>query len=100
MWREMLEVLPELEGARVVHREVQLQRTFTRFAPGDHAHRPQTVSGVDGLLFAGDWVRVDAPVALMEGAVVSGVLAANEVLRAAGATPEPVPIVAPRGPLA
>jgi isorenieratene synthase len=100
MWREMLEVLPELEGARVVHREVQLQRTFTRFAPGDHAHRPQTVSGVDGLLFAGDWVRVDAPVALMEGAVVSGVLAANEILRAAGATPEPVPIVAPRGPLA
>ena len=100
MWREMLEVLPELEGARVIHREVQLQRTFSRFAPGDHARRPQTVSGVDGLLFAGDWVRVDAPVALMEGAVVSGILAANAVLQSVGASPEPVPIVAPRGPLA
>lgn len=100
MWQEMLHVLPELEGARVIHREVQLQRTFTRFAPGDHARRPRTVTDVPGLLLAGDWVKVDAPVALMEGAVVSGLLAANVVLAAAGAPPEPIPTVALRGPLA
>jgi carotenoid phi-ring synthase / carotenoid chi-ring synthase len=100
MWREMLQVLPELEGARIVHREVQLQRTFTRFAPGDHARRPGTVTAVPGLLLAGDWVKVDAPVALMEGAVVSGVLAANVVLGERGAPPEPIPTVATRGPLA
>ena len=52
------------------------------------------------LLFAGDWVKVDAPVALMEGAVVSGLLAANVILADAGASPEPIPIVAVRGPLA
>lgn len=100
MWAEMLQILPELEGARVVHRELQLQRTFTRFAPGDHARRPGTVTDVPGLLLAGDWVRVDAPVALMEGAVVSGILAANTVLAAANAPPEPIPTVAARGPLA
>lgn len=100
MWREMLQILPELEGARIVHREVQLQRTFTRFAPGDHARRPGTVTAVPGLLLAGDWVKVDAPVALMEGAVVSGLLAANAVLTERGAPPEPIPTVATRGPLA
>ncbi len=100
MWQELVEVLPELEGAVVVHREAQLQRTFSRFAPGDFAARPKTVSSVPGLLFAGDWVRTDAPVALMEGAVVSGLLAANVVLEARGASPEPIPTVAPRGPLA
>lgn len=100
LWGELCQVLPELGGATVVHREPQLQRTFSRFAPGDHASRPQTSSGIPGLLFAGDWVKVDAPVALMEGAVVSGLVAANVVLAAAGASPEPIPIVAVRGPLA
>lgn len=100
MAREMLVVLPELTGARVRHREVQLQASFTRFAPGDHAHRPRTDSGVPGLLFAADWVKIDAPVALMEGATVAGKLAANHVLRAHHLAAESVPIVAPRGPLA
>jgi isorenieratene synthase len=100
MQLEMLQVLPELVGARVLHREVQLQRTFTRFAPGDHARRPSTTTAIDGLLFAGDWVKIDAPVALMEGAVVSGKVAANVVLTARGAAPEAIAIVAPTGPLA
>jgi isorenieratene synthase len=98
--REMLVVLPELAGARTLHREVQLQSSFTRFAPGDHARRPSTTTSVPGLLFAGDWVRVDAPVALMEGAVVSGKLAANAILDGDGLAAEPIAIVAPRGPLA
>jgi isorenieratene synthase len=97
---EMLVVLPELAGARTLHREVQLQASFTRFAPGDHPRRPRTDSGVPGLLFAGDWVKIDAPVALMEGATVAGKCAANHLLQADGLAAEPIPIVAPRGPLA
>jgi isorenieratene synthase len=100
MAQEMLVVLPELTGARVRHREVQLQQSFTRFAPGDHARRPTTASGVPGLLFAGDWVKVDAPVALMEGATVSGKLAANAILDDDGLAREPIPLVARTGPLA
>jgi isorenieratene synthase len=79
---------------------VQLQASFTRFAPGDHRRRPSTDSGVPGLLFAGDWVKIDAPVALMEGATVAGKCAANQLLAGDGLAAEPIPIVAPRGPLA
>lgn len=100
MQQEMLLVLPELAGAKVLHREAQLQRTFTRFAPGDHARRPTTTTSVPGLLLAGDWVKIDAPVALMEGAVVSGKVAANVVLAERGAALEAIPLVAARGPLA
>ncbi len=100
LWRELLVVLPELGGARVLHREAQLQSSFTRFAPGDHRHRPSTKTSVANLVLAGDWVRVDAPVALMEGAVVSGKLAANALLDRDGLAAEAIPIVAARGPLA
>jgi isorenieratene synthase len=99
MLRDVLLVLPELVGARVVHQEAQLQRSFSRFAPGDHRRRPSTTTSVPNLLLAGDWVRIDAPVALMEGAVVSGVLAANAILASEALAPESIPIVAPRGPL-
>ncbi len=98
--QEVLLVLPELRGARVVHREAQLQRSFSRFAPGDHRRRPSTMTSVANLFLAGDWVRVDAPVALMEGAVVSGLLAANAVIAPEGLAAEAIPIVALRGPLA
>lgn len=97
--QEALLVLPELAGARVLHQEAQLQRSFSRFAPGDHRRRPSTTTAVPNLLLAGDWVRVDAPVALMEGAVVSGLLAANAILQKEGLAPESIPIVAARGPL-
>ena len=40
MWRELVALLPELAGARVLHDEFQQQSNFTRWAPGDHAHRP------------------------------------------------------------
>jgi isorenieratene synthase len=97
---QMRQLLPELKDARILHQEAQLQSNFTRFAPGDLRTRPSTTTTVPGLLLAGDWVRIDAPVALMEGAVVSGRLAANEVLQSEGAAPVPIPLVAPRGPLA
>lgn len=98
--QEMLVVLPELKDARVVHQEAQLQRTFSRFAPGDFAHRPGTRTAVAHLLLAGDWVRLDAPVALMEGAVVSGLAAANAVFADEGVSAEDIVTVAGRGPLA
>jgi isorenieratene synthase len=97
---QMRVALPELADARVLHQEAQLQQNFTRFAPGDLRSRPTTTTAVPGLLLAGDWVRIDAPVALMEGAVVSGRLAANAVLDAEGVAPLPIPLVAQRGPLA
>jgi isorenieratene synthase len=49
------------------------------------------------LLLAGDWVRLPFPSALMERAAVTGVLAAGDVLTAAGARAEPVITVRPTG---
>jgi len=45
-------------------------------------------------------VACDVPSALMERAAVTGVLAANDVLREEGVAPEPIRSVPTRGPLA
>ncbi len=99
MHAEMLAMLPELEGCAVLHRETQLQDNFSRFAPGDHATRPTTRTPVPNLMLAGDHVAIDVSAHLMEGAVVSGRLAANEILSALGLREQPIPMVDPRGPL-
>ncbi len=95
---EMLTMLPELLGATVLHRETQLQDNFSRFAPGDGA-RVQTRTPLPNLLLAGDHVRTDVLAHLMEGAVTSGLLAANEILSALGLRELPVHMVDPRGPI-
>jgi carotenoid phi-ring synthase / carotenoid chi-ring synthase len=100
---DMNQLLPEMRGARVLHQEMQLQDNFSRFGVGDHAPRPSTSTSVPGLWLAGDWVRVDAPVALMEGAVVSGLLAANAIVEhhdKGSVTPAEIITVDPCGPLA
>lgn len=62
---------------------------FSLFAPGDHARSP-TVSDPaqrPNLMLAGDWVRPDDPDHrswFMERAAVTGIEAANAILRAAG----------------
>lgn len=100
MWRELMSLLPELAGARVLHDELQQQSNFTRFAPGDQARRPATATPVANLVLAGDWVRLPAPASLMEAAAMSGRLAANAILAAEGLRQLPIPTVALKGPLA
>lgn len=55
-------------------------------APGVDRWRPKQASKIPGLFFAGDWTATGWP-ATMEGAVRSGYLAAEAVLRGAG-TPQ------------
>ena len=99
MWRELLSLLPELAGARILHDEFQQQSNFTRFAPGDHARRPGTVTPVANLMLAGDHVNLPAPASLMEAAAMSGRLAANAVFDREGLKQVPIPTVALKGPL-
>jgi carotenoid phi-ring synthase / carotenoid chi-ring synthase len=99
---DMHRLIPELSDAQVLHQEMQLQDNFTRFGVGDHRRRPGTKTKVDGLFLAGDWVKIDAPVALMEGAVVSGVVAANAIvdeLDAGKVQAHTIQTVLPTGPL-
>jgi len=100
MWKELMALLPELAGARILHDEFQQQSNFTRWAPGDHARRPGVESPVPNLMLAGDWVSLPAPASLMEAAAMSGRLAANAVLAHEGLRQESIPTVALKGPLA
>jgi len=76
-----LDAFPELRGMRVLHRFPQVRWDFPGFPPGSAASRLRTAGPVPGLAFAGDWVRIPTPAALMEGAVTSGIDAANEIGR-------------------
>jgi isorenieratene synthase len=100
MLDEMVQLLPELRGARVLHEEAQRQANFTRWAPGDFARRPSTETAIPNLVLAGDWVRLPAPAALMEAAALSGRLAANAIFRREGVRQTPIWTVPVRGPLA
>jgi isorenieratene synthase len=100
MWRELMAMLPELDGARLLHDVFQQQSNFTRWAPGDHARRPGTTTAIPNLLLAGDHVRLEVPAALMEAAVLSGRLAANAILAQEGLRQEQIPTVPLKGPLA
>ena len=100
MLADMRKILPELADAKVLHGEYQEQSNFSRFAPGDHANRPSTETELPNLFLAGDHVRMEAAVALMEAATMSGRLAANAVLRREKVREVPVYAVAEKGPLA
>src|SRR6185369_5877792 len=54
MWQELMQLLPELSGARLLHDELQQQSNFSRWAPGDWATRPATDTAVPNLKLAGD----------------------------------------------
>jgi carotenoid phi-ring synthase / carotenoid chi-ring synthase len=97
---ELFVAFPELAGARVLHEEAMEQGNFTRFAPGDHARRPTTDTPIANLFLAGDHVRLPVPAFLMEGATVSGRLAANRVLGAEKLKQVEIPTVDQTGPLA
>ncbi|MGX7825844.1 FAD-dependent oxidoreductase [Actinokineospora sp. 24-640] len=77
---ELHSVYPELRGARVLHQEDVLEADCPLFAPGAFATRPGVTTPDPTMALAGDLVRVDLPVALMERAATSGFLAANALL--------------------
>ncbi len=76
----MNELYPETVGAQIVG-ERQLRRAdCPRFAPGDFAHRPTVRTPDSRVVLAGDGIRIDLPVALMERAATTGWVAANHLL--------------------
>jgi uncharacterized protein with NAD-binding domain and iron-sulfur cluster len=82
--KELTEFFPgvgqaKLERAHVVK---EMRATFSA-APGLEAHRPLQSTAIPNLFLAGDWTRTGWP-ATMEGAVRSGYLAAEAVLKQFG----------------
>ncbi|HET6504525.1 MAG TPA: FAD-dependent oxidoreductase [Amycolatopsis sp.] len=71
---------PETASARIVTESVRLHADCPRFGVGDFATRPKVRTPFDGLVLAGDGIRLDLPVALMERAASTGWHAANCLL--------------------
>ncbi len=97
MLEELHAVFPETRGATVLHELFMMQSNFTRWAPGDHARRPGVETPLPNLFLAGDWVKVDAPVFLMEAAAFTGRMAANAIFRRESLRQIPLPIVPMHG---
>ncbi|KAA0022279.1 FAD-dependent oxidoreductase [Antrihabitans cavernicola] len=88
---------PETATARIVDERLLFRRDCPRFAPGDHAQRPRVGTPEPGLALAGDGIRIDLPVALMERAATTGWAAANHLLARWGVAGHPLYTVPTQG---
>jgi isorenieratene synthase len=88
---------PETRNANILEDRYLLRRDCPSFTPGSHALRPTVETSVRGLAFAGDFVKLPSPTALMERAATSGTMAANLFLSAWGAEAERLEVTSPRG---
>ena len=77
---ELHRVFPETAVAGEVAREVLVKDDCTLIGPRGWLQRPEVSTPSDRLVLAGDWVRCDYPVALMERAATTGFMAANALL--------------------
>ena len=83
-YRELREFFPQAADAKLVRSHVVKEARATYSAvPGLESQRPATRTIYPNLFLAGDWTNTGWP-ATMEGAVISGYRAAEEIARAAG----------------
>ena len=79
--QEVTSVWPELRGARLRQHLQRNDTTHTLPAIGPADRHIGTLTPWPGLFCAGDWVRHPSPSFFIERAVVTGIAAANEVLK-------------------
>jgi carotenoid phi-ring synthase / carotenoid chi-ring synthase len=91
------ELYPETRQAQVVCERVLTRSDCPLFAPGTYPHRPTVTTPHPGLLLAGDAIRIDLPVALMERAATTGWTAANSLLTKWGVAGHALHTVPARG---
>lgn len=84
MLARLHQLYPETAHARVLAERVLVKQDCPLFSPGAYAQRPTVQTPVPGLMLAGDGIRIDLPVALMERAATTGFSAANGLLESWG----------------
>jgi isorenieratene synthase len=94
------ELYPETQRGAVVAESVLWRADCPMFGLGDFARRPKVRTPFGGLLLAGDGIRIDVPVALMERAATTGWHAANCLLARWGLAGHELHTVPTRGRLA
>lgn len=95
--RQLHRIYPETAAAQSVCERMLHRSDCPLFAPGSYEYRPRVVSPEPGLVLAGDAVRIDLPVALMERAATTGWCAANQLLRRWGLAGHPLETVPIQG---
>ena len=95
--RQLHRLHPELSGATVLHEEWLLARDCPLAGIDPWASRPGVVTPDPRVVLAGDGVRCEHPVALMERAATTGWMAANELLARRGLTGHDLWTVPTRG---
>ncbi|MFJ3653838.1 FAD-dependent oxidoreductase [Streptomyces nigra] len=78
------EIYPETRDAKVIDARHEWRADCPLFPVGSYDRRPRVRTPHPWLTLAGDAVRCDLPVALMERAATTGFLAANALLAARG----------------
>ncbi|MFE9680435.1 FAD-dependent oxidoreductase [Streptomyces sp. NPDC006285] len=94
---QLHQVYPETRAATVVDARHEWRADCPLFPVGGHGDRPTVRTSDPGLVVAGDLVRTDLPVALMERAATSGFLAANALLERWGVRGQTLWTVPDRG---
>jgi isorenieratene synthase len=97
MVRQLHQLYPETATADVLGERLLHKSDCPLFEPGAHTHRPGVATPRPGLVLAGDGVRIDLPVALMERAATTGWSAANHLLTHWGLAGHPLHTVPNRG---
>lgn len=95
--RQLHRVYPETAAAQIVHEKLLHRSDCPLFSPGSYPHRPPIITPTPGLLLAGDTIRIDLPVALMERAATTGWCAANQLLQRWGLAGHPLATVPTQG---
>ncbi|MEB4208878.1 FAD-dependent oxidoreductase [Mycobacterium sp. 94-17] len=95
--RQLHRVYPETAAAQIVHERLLQRNDCPLFSPGSYACRPPVCTPTPGLVLAGDAIRIDLPVALMERAATTGWCAANQLLQRWGLAGHPLATVPTQG---
>ncbi len=97
---ELGRVFPETRGVVALHREVLVRDDCALITPEPWEARPGVRTPSPRLVLAGDWIRCQHPVALMERAATTGIMSANQLLHGWGVQGEDLWTVPLRGLLA
>jgi isorenieratene synthase len=89
-----------MTDAKVLFEHLEVRQDFPAFHTGMHADRPGVKTENERLYLAGDWVKTPLPCMLMEGAFVSGMMAANHIFSREGLRQNTIYTVPTRGVLA
>ncbi len=90
MDKRLHEIYPETQDAGVLGEITLWREDCPLFGVGDFAHRPAVKTPDRALALAGDGIRIDLPVALMERAAATGWAAANVLLQHWGLEGHPI----------